>query len=457
VVEDLQQADESSLLLIYHLARAARQLPIKIVGTVRDEGISVSHPLHTLLSGLSRERLVTRLDLGPLAVDATRALIHDLCDDAPAGELSASIVSLCEGNPFFVHEVVGLMRERGFEGAASPSDDLVRTIRGRVASLGPTAEKLLTMAAVAGLRFDFDVVCSASKSETADALDALDLALAARIVEEHGEQYRFHHALTREALYASLSKARCTHAHRAVAEALEQATDTSERQPEILAFHHGHAGAHDRALPHVIAAVGNAQSRLGFSEAVAFCEQGLEIMQKLELPVGPQQFDLQVRMGQMRVALGDTSRAIRDLDAAAALHDESGWRPGPSERAHALRLAGLALIEAGDLAAAEAHLDDSLAAVSDAPDSGVLTAVFYLYAQVRWHQGRHADAYEMAERCLLEAEKLDDAKAVAKGYEMLALACHSLGDWKKGTDYEKRRSELSTGALDVASAFDGHL
>ena len=44
---------------------------------------------------------------------------------------------------------------------------------------------------------------------------------------------------------------------------------------------------------------------------------------------------------------------------------------------------------------------------------------------------------------------------IAKGYEMLALACHSLGEWKQGREYEERRGRIGT--LDVASAFDVHL
>ena len=83
--------------------------------------------------------------------------------------------------------------------------------------------------------------------------------------------------------------------------------------------------------------------------------------------------------------------------------------------------------------------------------------VQYHLSQLRWHEGRHAEAYELAERCLSAAEKLDDAEAVARGFEMLALACHSLGQWKEGAAFEQQRQELVGGELDVAHAFDVHL
>jgi hypothetical protein len=40
---------------------------------------------------------------------------------------------------------------------------------------------------------------------------------------------------------------------------------------------------------------------------------------------------------------------------------------------------------------------------------------------------------------------------------MLALACHSLGEWQTGIAYEQQRAALAGPALDVTDAFDVHL
>jgi len=42
-------------------------------------------------------------------------------------------------------------------------------------------------------------------------------------------------------------------------------------------------------------------------------------------------------------------------------------------------------------------------------------------------------------------------------YEVLALACHSLGDWQKGVEYELSRHALAVPGFDVDEAFDAHL
>ena len=63
VIEDLHQADQSSLHLFHHLARATRSLPLLLVGTLREEEVQVGRALHTLLGSLGRERLATRIAL----------------------------------------------------------------------------------------------------------------------------------------------------------------------------------------------------------------------------------------------------------------------------------------------------------------------------------------------------------------------------------------------------------
>src|SRR5439155_10830710 len=143
--------------------------------------------------------------------------------------------------------------------------------------------------------------------------------------------------------------------------------------------------------------------------------------------------------------------AVADLDRAAALGST------PSERAGARRWAALALINGGDLAAADDRLQRALSDLAPRPNDPELVNVLYHLAQLRWHEGRHRDAYEIAERCLREAEKTANPKAIARGYEMLALACHSLGEWKEGMGFEEKRQSLVGGALDVAQAFDVHL
>ena len=83
--------------------------------------------------------------------------------------------------------------------------------------------------------------------------------------------------------------------------------------------------------------------------------------------------------------------------------------------------------------------------------------MLYNVAQFHWHTGEFREAFEAAEKGLAVAERLNDPSAIARAFEMLALACHSLGEWQQGLDFEKRRSLLTGPSLDVTEAFDVHL
>jgi DNA-binding SARP family transcriptional activator/tetratricopeptide (TPR) repeat protein len=441
VIEDLHLADESSLHLFQHLSRATRALPLLLVGTLREEEVRLGTPLHTLLGSLGRERLGERAVLEPLDRDAAAALVAELAPSS-SPSLVASVLELAEGNPFFIEELAR---------AGEPRPDLLDTVRQRVHRLGRDAERLLTAAAMVGVRFPFEVARRVAALEAEPALDALEGALAGRFLAEDGSDYRFRHALTRQALHGALTRARRVHLHRAVAAALEElALD----QPEALAHHHEEAGQLEAAIPYLLRAAARAQERLGLAEAVVLLQRALELMDAVDAPPGPERFRVLRMLGGMRMALADLDAAVRVLDAAAELAAPA-WRPSAAERALVSRLAALVLVQGGRLDEAEERLSRAVDALAEEPDNPEKSAVLYHFAQLRWHQERYAEAYELAQASFDEASRRGDRAAMAKGHEMLALACHSLGEWKQGERHEQQRQAL--GPLDVDQAFDVHL
>lgn len=459
VIEDLHQADQSSLHLFHHLARATRTMPLLLVGSFREEEVRVGGALHTMLGALGRERLSSRVALGRLDRDATARLVAQLLDRSPDADLVASIHALAEGNPFHTEEVVQAMREEGTTTPTLPPQ-LLETVRHRVRRLGRDAERFFTTAALFGLTFSFDLVQRAAGLATEAALDALEHGIDARIVEESTGEYRFRHALTRQALLDTLTHARRVFLHRTIAEALEQPSSEGrrdhEKRAEVLAYHHENAGQLDRALPYLLAAGERAQTRLGFAEAVGFFERAIALMDATGTEDGTERFRVLRTLGGMRMALSDLDGAVRDLDAAAAL-EMGGFRPTATQTALVKRVAALALIQGGRLVEAGQRLEDALAALGHGEDDPELPAVLYLFAQLRWHEERYADAKALAERSLAIATARGDRRAMSKGHEMLALACHALGAWQEGHAHETERQALADGALDVDQAFDVHL
>ena len=143
-----------------------------------------------------------------------------------------------EGNPLFVTETVRLLIQEGdiSSGQAAKSGTTsweiripegVREVIGRrLDRLSERCNEVLTIAAVIGRQFRFDVLKMLVEDTTDNQLlDAMDEALAARIVEELPEEvglYQFTHASMQETLTEELSANRLVRMHARIAEALEE-------------------------------------------------------------------------------------------------------------------------------------------------------------------------------------------------------------------------------------------
>jgi tetratricopeptide (TPR) repeat protein len=148
---------------------------------------------------------------------------------------------------------------------------------------------------------------------------------------------------------------------------------------------------------------------------------------------------------------------VARFEQALALPPGEGWQSARSDRARLHRGAAVALITVGDAAAAETHLRAALAEVDEHRDATDYAYVLYNVAQLHWHRNEYQDAFEVAQRSLAIAERLNDPTAIARAFEILALACHSLGEWQTGLGFEQQRAALAGPSLDVTEAFDVHL
>ena len=241
VLDDLQWADNASLLLLRHLVSADRPMRVLFLGTYRDSELSRTHPLTDTLAALHRLTGVSLIELAGLDDTGVASFLEaasgQTLDDA-AVQLAHAIYRETDGNPFFVSEVLRHLSETGAirqDGtgrwvAADSLDQLalpdsVRTVIGaRVGRLGEDAGRVLSVASVIGRDFDLDLLARATKTGEDDLLDILEAASAAALVREPTDasgHYNFAHALIQHTLYEDMGPNRRARAHRQVAEALE--------------------------------------------------------------------------------------------------------------------------------------------------------------------------------------------------------------------------------------------
>ena len=328
----------------------------------------------------------------------------------------------------------------------------------RIARLGETVELMLRFASVVGLSCDFEWVWQAAGLQEAQAMDALEAALHAKLLEEDEQGYRFRHALFREAIYGGLSRQRRKSMHGAIADAIAEGVRRPSAQGAhaVRAHHLRAAGRSAEALPHLLRAGRAAMDRSGLQEALGFFESALTMMEALGNRPASERFMVHRRIGAIQLALSDSAEALAHLDSALRTTGaDDGWEPTNRERVNVLCLAADAHMNLEQLDDADRLLQQAM----ELAESGSLELPELLcnVAHLRWNQGRARDAYAIAQRAVSEAERTLDRDALAKGYEMLALACHSLGEWHEGMGFVEKRKEIAGHTVEVAGTFDAHL
>ena len=199
VLDDLQWADQSTLLLLRHVVHAAQSAPMTVLATVRNDEPSTPD-LRGVMVDLDRERVLERIALRELDEVETAQLVSAHIDGAAHPAAVRSILAQTSGNPFLVEELV---REEPADGSVPAG---VRdAVESRLERLPASARRVLAVAASTGCSFDLTTVSRHADAPRAAMRDGLTHAVrTGLLVAEAGrpEQFSFRHEVVRRALLA---------------------------------------------------------------------------------------------------------------------------------------------------------------------------------------------------------------------------------------------------------------
>ena len=217
VIEDLHWADDSSLEFLLHVGRRLPTQRVWMLLTYRNDEM---HPaLQHFLAEFEHARLATELTLARLSSAEVEAMIRAIFE--PPGpvreEFVTALHSRTDGNPFFIEETLKSLVAAGdiyyANGAwtRKPLGELgiPRTVNDavqrRTRQLSERGGQLLTLAAVAGRRFDLRLLQAVTRQSEEELLRSVKELMAAQLVhEESADQFAFRHELTRQAVVAGL-------------------------------------------------------------------------------------------------------------------------------------------------------------------------------------------------------------------------------------------------------------
>jgi len=236
VLDDLQWADEATVLLLRDLAERVNSSRMVVVGTYWDTELDSGRPFSTLLSRLLRRRRAQRISLGRLTDHDVERIVAGMSETPLTPVQLLGIQAATEGNPLFVeHSLLYLDESESMLGGAQRSQasyteedlELAQSVRGligrRIRRLSEPAQRMLVAAAVIGRDFDIPLLEAFGELSGHELRDALDEATRGHFLVSAGTQtYRFAHDLVRQRVIAALPLPRLQAYHLAVADTLER-------------------------------------------------------------------------------------------------------------------------------------------------------------------------------------------------------------------------------------------
>ncbi|MFC7618920.1 helix-turn-helix transcriptional regulator [Microlunatus sp. GCM10028923] len=317
IIEDVHWADRSSLELISYLFARPCPAPLSIVVSYRSDDLHRKHPLRPVLAEWVRARAVTRLELGPLAEASARELIMSLGGAGMTAERLRQLVERSDGNAFFLEELAAA----GAEQDGLP-DNLADVLIMRMERVGPTAQRVARVVAVAGHPVEAELLRRVTELGPDDLDDALRDATQHRLlVVGEDDRFAFRHSLLAETVYRDLLPGERVRLHRALLTGLTEAVPgrTAEGREAELARHALAAGDHELALPASIRAAEAAAAAAGPAEALRHYEVAMRLAAEPGADADPA--ELAARAAECALAAGQSHRATVILRTALADRD----------------------------------------------------------------------------------------------------------------------------------------
>lgn len=273
VIEDLHWGDLPSIRLLEAALRNVEDRSFFVLALARPE---VHERFPKLWAGCRMHEVV----LLELAKKASERLVRHVLGDQATQELVDRIVTLAQGNTFYLEELVRAAAE-GREGEFP--ETVVAMVQSRLHSLEESERRILRAASIFGENFWADGVAAllGTTGVTANIGDKLQHLVEREMLARRpksrfsgDDEYAFRHAFVREGALAMLTQEDRILGHELAGEWLERKGETD---PLLLAGHFELGGQPKRAAEHYLRAAERAHRAGDDDVAIRRAERGLSL------------------------------------------------------------------------------------------------------------------------------------------------------------------------------------
>ncbi len=419
ILDDLHEADHSSLELLKFVARGLTDSRIVIVGTHRDAEVRRSPYLSEVIAEILRHGHA--VPLAGLDQHEVTLIVEHRAQRLPSAAFASELHRVTAGNPLFVDGIVRVLLAERNLGTSDRIDlrgfklpeDVRGAIRKRLGLLSPPAQSVLAIAAVVGQEFDTALLRRISDLSAGAYSELMDEASGVGVVAlSSHDSYRFTHPLLRESLYKGSTEAERTRLHLAIGEALEQ-LHAANLTPHLaaLAHHFREAGDAEKAINYLSRAGDEARRVFADEEAFSHWSTAIELVEKFG---GYRQLcaDLHHRLGELMGGQGERARRLEHLEEALRIYEELGdaHRAAQLHLALGNNLTVIGLARAQDIPRAADHLRRAEAVLSKGPENRDLLLLYYFIGNLAARSCRVRDAVVAFRHSMEIAERIGNSE-----------------------------------------------
>jgi tetratricopeptide (TPR) repeat protein len=385
-IDDLQWGDSSTIALLHYISRNTRNSRVLIIGTYRPEDLQPEngkvHPLTVTMQLMNREELFARIELGSLKDSDVGALVNAMLGKVKTDRMfTEHIWKESQGNPLFVQELVGMLRDEGIivqrDGQWALSKTLERleipsriqdVIERRLSFLRKEERAVLEGAAAIGDMFSTAILASLALMKRMEMLRLLnDIEKSHRLIQSQHDGYRFNHVKIRDVLYNGMSENLKREYHNAIGDVLGETYGTEESASADIGYHYYMAGDSGKALPHLFRAIELAKKNYSNAEAAKYCRYGLELASGGKFIT--ERVSLLESLSKVQDTDGDWDGAIDSLRQAQSVIDKIIAGDSPEDvKKEAFAASTRILRKTGDILIRKGKAEDALAELQKGAD-----------------------------------------------------------------------------------------
>ncbi|RMG70829.1 MAG: hypothetical protein D6711_16490 [Chloroflexi bacterium] len=422
-LEDLHLADDASLDLISEMVEACQDMPLLVTLTARP----------TLLERRpnwgSGQDYHTWLELKPLSKRDSRNLAREILKQVKhlPKELRDFLVDRCEGNPYYMEELIKLLieerviqkfpdewrvEETRLENIPVPPT-LIGLLQARLDGLLFPERVVLQRASIIG-RIFWDGAVSAMQTVDHIQIENLDDVLEALIEREfiHRREtsafsdyaeYIFAQNMLRDQVYDNLLTRQKQGYHKQIADWLvKHAGERTHEYIGIIAQHYELAEEHTQAVVYLSQIGERSLSISAYQEALQFFQRALSLIPESDISTRRR---IQVRIAEAHRSLSNYDIAKQILTEAL---NNADYETEPELTAHILFELSQIYVDEGDLQHAETYLTEGLALARKGDDQQVLASILYGLGDNAWRQGNNPKAQTYLTESLQIAKNIQD-------------------------------------------------